>query len=91
MKLSDEDVCRKHMEDMRWGGAPFCPHCNSTKPYKLKDFKTYRCSNKSCRKDFTVTVGTVFENSKVKVIYMDGCDILMHGAQKRCFIPAIIP
>src|ERR1035437_3510185 len=64
-RLSDEKVCREYMEQMRWGGSPFCPHCNSTKPYKLKDGKTYRCSDKTCKKDFTVTVGTVFENSKV--------------------------
>ena len=65
LKLSDEKVCRQYMEDMRWGGEPFCPHCNATKPYKLKDGKTYRCKEKTCKKDFTVTVGTVFENSKV--------------------------
>ncbi|MCP9753412.1 IS1595 family transposase [Ferruginibacter sp. HRS2-29] len=66
-KMSNEDVCRSYMEEMRWQGAPFCPHCNSTKPYRLKDGKTFRCSNKGCRKNFTVTVGTVFENSKVKL------------------------
>jgi transposase-like protein len=63
--LKDETNCRQYMEQMRWGGEPFCPHCNGTKPYKLKDGKTYRCREKTCRKDFTVTVGTVFENSKV--------------------------
>lgn len=65
--LSDESVCRAYMEQMRWGGSPFCPHCNSTNPYKLKDGKNYRCSNKGCKKDFSVTVGTIFENSKVKL------------------------
>jgi transposase-like protein len=66
-KLSVEDICLQHMKQMRWGEAPFCPHCNSTKPYKLKNGKTYRCSNKECKKNFTVTVGTIFENSKVKL------------------------
>ncbi len=66
-KLADENVCKAYMEQMRWGGEPFCPHCNATKPYKLKDGKNYRCRDKSCKKDFTVTVGTVFENSKVKL------------------------
>lgn len=65
IRLSDESVCRAYMENMRWGNAPFCPHCNSTKPYKLKDGKSYRCSSRKCRKDFTVTVGTIFENSKI--------------------------
>ncbi|MBL7745640.1 MAG: IS1595 family transposase [Chitinophagaceae bacterium] len=66
-KLGDEQVCRAYMEQMRWGNEPFCPHCNSTKPYKLKDGKSYRCSSRKCKKDFTVTVGTIFENSKVKL------------------------
>ena len=65
MKLSDEKICRQYMEQMRWGSEAFCPHCNSTRPYKLKDGKSYRCSSRKCKKDFTVTVGTIFENSKI--------------------------
>lgn len=65
-KLSDEKVCREAMEQWCWNGEPFCPHCNGTKPYKLKDGKTCRCREKTCRKDFTVTVGTVFGNSKIQ-------------------------
>lgn len=64
-KLSDEKVCREAMEMWRWNGAPVCPHCGGLKPYKLKDGKTYRCREKTCKKDFTVTVGTIFENSKI--------------------------
>lgn len=64
---SDEDKCRAYMEQMRWGGNPTCPFCGMHNPYKLKDGKTYRCKQSECRKDFTVTVGTVFENSKVKL------------------------
>lgn len=63
--VSDEKVARQHMELMRWGTEPFCPHCGGTKPYKLKDGKTYRCKDKTCRKDFSVTVKTIFENSKI--------------------------
>jgi hypothetical protein len=66
-QLHSEDLCRAYMEQMRWNGEPFCPHCNGTKPYKLKDGKTYRCREKTCKVDFTVTTKTVFENSKVKL------------------------
>jgi transposase-like protein len=66
-KLTSEDVCRTYMEEMRWGSEPFCPHCNETKPYKLRDGKSYRCRAKTCKKDFSVTVGTIFENSKIKL------------------------
>ena len=64
-KLGSEDVCRSYMEEMRWGSEPFCPHCNAYNPYRLKDGKTFRCKSKTCKKDFTVTVGTVFEGSKL--------------------------
>jgi transposase-like protein len=64
-QLKDESECRAYMEQMRWNGKPVCPHCGEHKPYKLADGKTYRCRAKTCKKDFTVTVGTVFENSKV--------------------------
>ncbi|HET6254804.1 MAG TPA: IS1595 family transposase [Puia sp.] len=66
-QLGDESECRAYMEEMRWNGNPICPHCGEHKPYKLADGKTYRCRAKTCKKDFTVTVGTVFENSKVRL------------------------
>lgn len=82
LQLADEKVCREYMEHMRWNGSPFCPHCNSTKPYKFKDGKGYRCSNKVCKKDFSVTVGTIFENSKVKLSTWLAAIYLLTGHKK---------
>jgi hypothetical protein len=28
--LSDEKICRAYLEQMRWNGSPFFPHCNSS-------------------------------------------------------------
>ena len=64
-QLSDEKVCRAFVEQMRWKGNPVCPHCGYSKPYPLNDGKGYRCRNKDCKKDFSVTKGTIFENSKI--------------------------
>jgi transposase-like protein len=66
-RLPNEEVAHSYMEQMRWGGNIVCPHCGVANPYKLKDGKTYRCKSKTCQSDFTVTVGTVFENSKIKL------------------------
>ncbi len=79
---SDEDKCRAYMEQMRWGGNPTCPFCGMHNPYKLKDGKTYRCKLSTCRKDFTVTVGTVFENSKVKLSVWMAAIYLCTGHKK---------
>ncbi len=64
-QLSDERVCRDFVEQMRLKGNPLCPHCGADKPYKLKDGIAYRWRNKDCKKDFSVTKGTVFQNSKI--------------------------
>lgn len=67
-----EDEAREMLEAIRWNGSPVCPHCNSDQAYKLtpkEGSKTrkglYKC--KSCRKQFTVTVGTIFEGSRIKI------------------------
>lgn len=61
--FSDEQVCRNHMEQLRWKNGVACPFCGSVKVYRFKDGKYFKCAD--CRKKFTVTVGTVFENTKV--------------------------
>ena len=82
LHLRDESVCRVYMEVMRWGDKPVCPHCNHAKPYRLKDGKNFRCSAKTCKKDFSVTVGTVFENSKVKLSTWLAALYLLTGNKK---------
>lgn len=63
--FSSEEVCRKHLEQLRWGGTPVCPFCGSVKVYRFSDQRRFKCGEKECNKKFTVTVGTVLENTKV--------------------------
>ncbi|RIV73185.1 IS1595 family transposase [Flagellimonas aequoris] len=62
--FKDEETCIAHYEAIRWGGNPACPHCGSLKPYKTK--RGWRCSDKECKKDFTVKTGTIFQSSNIK-------------------------
>jgi transposase-like protein len=50
---------------IRWRDGKFCPYCGSTNVYDtIKAKKTaYRC--RDCRNSYSVTVGTVFEDSKL--------------------------
>jgi len=48
---------------MRWADGVTCPHCESKENYYLTARKIWRC--KSCKKDFSVKVGTIFEDSPV--------------------------
>lgn len=64
-EFSNEDKCREFLELQRWGGTPACPHCGSIKNTRLKGGKRFQCNEKECRGKFSVTVGTVFENTKI--------------------------
>jgi transposase-like protein len=61
--FKDENVCKAYLEQQRWGGNVCCPHCGSTKIYRTN--RGYKCGEKECYKKFSVTVGTIFENSKI--------------------------
>jgi transposase-like protein len=66
--FTDADKAREHLEAVNWPDGPFCPHCGEYKNVHRLQGKSTRpgliqCN--SCLKNFTVTVGTVFERSKV--------------------------
>lgn len=67
---TDANKAREHLEAIHWPNGPICPHCgncDTTTITKLTGKSTrpgvYKCN--ACRDPFTVTVGTVFERSKI--------------------------
>jgi transposase-like protein len=66
--FADADKAREHLEATRWPQGPICPHCGVVNEATMVGGKAarkgcYQCN--ACREQFTVTVGTVFESSKV--------------------------
>lgn len=66
--FTDADKAREHLEAVRWPDGPVCPHCGVVDEATAMQGKShrpglYKC--KACRKPFSVTVGTVFERSKI--------------------------
>jgi transposase-like protein len=66
--FQDADKARAHLEATRWPQGPICPHCGVVDEAtnvggKAARVGCYQCN--ACREQFTVTVGTVFERSKV--------------------------
>jgi len=69
----DADKARAVLEAERWPDGPVCPHCGVIENiYKLEPKEgaktharkgVYKCGG--CRKQFTVTVGTIFEDSHI--------------------------
>jgi transposase-like protein len=71
-RYSDEDDARAYLENLRWPEGPFCPHCGSLEVYRLnakagstKPGRKGLLKCKYCRKQFTVTVGTIFEATHI--------------------------
>ncbi|HRT84711.1 MAG TPA: IS1595 family transposase [Bacteroidales bacterium] len=71
--FNDEDEARKYLERLRWPEGVVCPHCghkgdhyelhakkDSDKPVRRG---VWKC--RKCRKQFSVTVGTIFERSHI--------------------------
>jgi transposase-like protein len=65
-RFTDPDAARIHLEALQWPEGPVCPHCGvmgHSSAIKGGRPGLYFCGD--CRSQFTVTVGTVFERSKV--------------------------
>lgn len=63
----DADKAREYLESLHWPDGAECPHCESMNATKVGGTTArpglYMCN--ACRKQFTVTVGTIFEDSKI--------------------------
>jgi transposase-like protein len=75
-----EEKCKEYYADARWGGNVVCPHCGHGKVYTTN--RGYKCANKECYKKFTVTIGTIFENSKVPLQTWFAAMFLISSAKK---------
>jgi len=77
-QYSDEEEAYKFLEGIRWENGVICPHCQSvgadfiepekerkTRTGKVSYRRIWRCQNKECKKQFSVLVGTIFEDSRI--------------------------
>jgi transposase-like protein len=60
----DEQSCINHLEKIRWNGNVVSPFDESSQVYKCKSNR-YKCKNTG--KYFNVKVGTIFEDTKIKL------------------------
>ena len=79
-RYSDEAAAWEYIEDLRWHGHPFCPHCGSDDVFYLEPHDTegrstrtgtksyrrvWKCRDADCKRQFSVLVGTIFEGTKI--------------------------
>lgn len=71
LACSDETAAVEFLEKQRWGDTPACVKCGSVEVYQMKDAKTgkrnsrylWRC--RDCKEQYTVRIGTVYEESRI--------------------------
>ncbi len=67
-KLTEEEA-REYMEKILWPNGPVCPHCGHQGAWSLNGESyrdgLYKC--KACKEPFTVTIGTVMEDSHLPI------------------------
>jgi transposase-like protein len=66
--FTDDNKAREYLEYLRWPDGVTCPHCGVIGEHYQLEGKAHRpglWKCKDCREQFSVTVGTVFESSKI--------------------------
>jgi transposase-like protein len=58
---SDLDICTDFVAKLRWPDGPVCPRCEGTEHSYLTTRRLWKC--KGCKRQFSVKVGTIFEDS----------------------------
>jgi transposase-like protein len=80
--FSDETKAREWLEARVWPNGPHCPHCRNADTEKITKLEgkahrpgLYQRYETPCSEQFTVTVGTVFERSKIPLTKL-ACDLV---------------
>ena len=76
----DEASAVRFVESQLWGDAPICPFCGGKESTPRPKRHGHHC--KSCRKDFTVRIGTVYQCSRLPLRKWLFAAYLMETARK---------
>ena len=61
--FSDPAACLEFMVSMRWPNGPVCPTCGGTEVGFLASRNLFQCKRRHPRRQFSIKVGTIFEDS----------------------------
>jgi len=78
--FGNEAKCRAYLEKLRWPDGVACPHCKETKIYRLVKRDQFLCA--SCEYQFSVTVDTIFHDTRLPLITWFLATFLLCEAKK---------
>src|ERR1700733_8222007 len=79
-QFNSDDRCRAYLEALRWSDEVLCPRCNSDKISQIVKRNQYDCD--ACRYQFSVTAGTVFNDSHLPLWKWFLCTYLLCESRK---------
>ena len=62
-KFRDEETCREYLEKLRWSADVCCPRCGDLSVSEISTRDQFDCNG--CRYRFSVTSGTIFDNTNL--------------------------
>jgi transposase-like protein len=65
--FKDPETCTTFMAQLRWPDGVTCPYCEGKAVSYLSSRRIWKCMNKECHRQFSVKVGTVMEDSPIKL------------------------
>jgi transposase-like protein len=78
--FGEDQSCREYLEALRWPDKVNCPRCQSLKISRVYDRKVFDCD--SCRYQFSVLAGTVFQDTKLPLATWFAATYLMCESRK---------
>jgi transposase-like protein len=81
-RLSDQEAFDL-LKSIRWEGSePVCPHCGNCEVYEITTRRIFKCKARECRKQFSLTSGTIFASHKLPLRdYLAAIAIFVNGAK----------
>ena len=65
-RFPDQEACIAHLEKVRWGDEPSCPHCGAAAVARKADAgRAGRWNCHACKSSFNVLSGTIFEKTRI--------------------------
>jgi len=65
--FADADNCQRFMVSKRWPDGVVCPTCGSKEVRFISTRRMWECKTQHARKQFSVKVGTIFEDSPISL------------------------
>ena len=78
-RFGTQQKCIAYLEKLRWGKTPACVHCGSLNVSKRKGTIRWHCNDEN--RDYSVLVGTIFEETRLKLPKFFEIMFLMNNAK----------